>query len=226
MTKILIVEDNKDILYANRTMLELNGYEVLSAETLGAARTVCRENSVALIILDIMLPDGSGLEWCRELKRDTDIRILFLTALDADRDVIAGFRAGGDDYLEKPYHMEELLLRVEALLRRKNTVVPKREFGNIRFQNYAFSASCAGKDLSLRQKEFAVLKFLCDNAGSLFTAKEIYEVVWGVADAEANEIQPFYNCMSSLKEKIAGTNVKIVHEKGKGYTAAVKQNDS
>ncbi len=226
MAKILIVEDNKDILYANRTMLELNGYEVLSAETLGAARSVCRESSIALIILDIMLPDGSGLEWCRELKKDTDIRILFLTALDANRDVIAGFRAGGDDYLEKPYHMEELLLRVEALLRRKNTVVPKREFGNIQFLNYAFSASCSGKDLSLRQKEFAVLKFLCDNAGNLFTAKEIYEVVWGVSDAEANEIQPFYNCMSSLKEKIAGTNVKIVHEKGKGYTAAVKQNDS
>ena len=223
MAKILIVEDNKDILYANRTMLELNGYEVLSAETLSAARTVCRENTVALIILDIMLPDGSGLEWCRELRRNSDVKILFLTALDTNRDVVAGFRAGGDDYLEKPYLMEELLLRVEALLRRKNTGVPRQGFGNIRFLNYAFSASCGGKDLALRQKEYAVLKFLCDNDGVMFSAKEIYEVVWGVADAEASEIQPFYNCMSSLKEKIAATNVEIVHEKGKGYTAAVKQ---
>ena len=225
MTKILIVEDNKDILYANRTMLELNGYEVLSAQTLDAARSICRENNIGLIILDIMLPDGSGLDWCRELRAESDVKILFLSALDANKDVIAGFRAGGDDYLEKPYHMEELLLRVEALLRRKNTAAPKREFGNVVFSNYAFAASCGGRDLQLRQKEYAVLKFLCDNAGVMFTAKEIYEVAWGVADAEANEIQPFYNCMSSLKEKIAPTNVEIVHEKGKGYTAAVKQKE-
>ena len=222
MAKILIVEDNKDILYANRTMLELNGYEVFSAEPLTAAESVFRENNIALIILDIMLPDGSGLDWCRELRKTDDVKILFLTALDTNRDVIAGFRAGGDDYLEKPYHMEELLLRVEALLRRKNTAAPKHEFGNIVFSNYAFAASCGGRDLQLRQKEYAVLKFLCDNAGTSFGAKEIFEVVWGVAEAEPGELQPFYNCMSSLKEKIADSNVEIVHEKGRGYAVAVK----
>ena len=112
MAKILIVEDNKDILYTNRMMLELNGYEVLSAETLDAAETVFRENgNIALILLDIMLPDGSGLDWCRALRKNSDVKILFLSALDTNKDVIAGFRAGGDDYLEKPYHMEELLLR-------------------------------------------------------------------------------------------------------------------
>ena len=225
MSKILIVEDNKDILYANRTMLELNGYEVFSAETLGAAKSICRESNIELILLDIMLPDGSGLDWCRELKNDSDIKILFLSALDANKDVVAGFRAGCDDYLEKPYHMEELLLRIEALLRRKNTGAPRRSYGNILFSSYAFAASCGGKDLALRQKEYAILKFLCDNAGVMFGAKEIYEVVWGVADAEPNEIQPFYNCMSSLKEKIAETNVEILHEKGKGYAAAVKRDD-
>ena len=223
MAKILIVEDNKDILYANRTMLELSGYEVLSAETLGAAKTVCRENNIALILLDIMLPDGSGLDWCRELRQNSDVKILFLTALGADRDVLAGFRAGGDDYLEKPYHMEELLLRIKALLRRKTADVSKREFGNVLFSEYALTASSGGRDLLLRQKEYAVLKFLCDNAGTLFRAKEIYEIVWGVSGAGQNELQPFYNCMSSLKEKLAGTNVEILHEKGKGYTAVVKQ---
>ena len=223
MAKILIVEDNKDILYANRTMLELSGYEVFSAETLGAAKTACNENNISLILLDIMLPDGSGLDWCRELRQNSDVKILFLTALDADRDVLAGFRAGGDDYLGKPYHMEELLLRIKALLRRKTADVSKREFGNVLFSEYALTASSGGRDLLLRQKEYAVLKFLCDNAGTLFRAKEIYEIVWGVPGAGQNELQPFYNCMSSLKEKLAGTNVEILHEKGKGYTAAVKQ---
>ncbi len=148
-------------------------------------------------------------------------RILFLIALDTDKDVIAGFRAGGDDYLEKPYHMEELLLRVKALLRRKNTAAPRRGFGDILFSEYALTASCGGRDLQLRQKEYAVLKFLCDNAGTLFGAKEIYAVVWGATDAQPNEIQPFYNSMSSLKDKIAETNVKILYEKSRGYAAAV-----
>ena len=223
MAKILLVEDNRDILYTNRMMLELNGYEVLTAETLGAAETVCRDNgNIALIILDIMLPDGSGLQWCKALRENSDVKVLFLSALDTDKDVIDGFRAGGDDYLEKPYHMEELLLRVESLLRRKNTVVPKSGFGDIVFQDYAFTAGCGGRDLALRQKEYAILKFLCDNAGAWFSAKEIYEVVWGVTGAQPNEIQPFYNTMSSLKEKIAPTNVEIVHVKSKGYAAALK----
>ena len=223
MSKILIVEDNKDILYTNRTMLELNGYEVISAETIGAGRKCLSENSnISLVILDVMLPDGNGLDLCREIREGRDIRILFLSALDTSKDVIAGFRAGGDDYLEKPYHMEELLMRVEALLRRRNTGAAVTEFGNICFNDYSLSVSCNGKDLMLRQKEYSVLKFLCDNAGKYYSAKEIYEIVWGVQDADKSEIQPFYNSISSLKDKIAGTNVEIDHEKVKGYAAVLK----
>lgn len=223
MSKILIVEDNKDILYTNRTMLELNGYEVLSAETIGAAEKICEENGgISLIILDIMLPDGSGLDLCRELRKGSDVRILFLSALDTDKDVIEGFRAGGDDYLEKPYHMEELLLRVEALLRRKNIGASKSRFGDIEFHDYSFSADVKGRDLLLRQKEYSILRFLCDNAGEYFTAKELFEIVWGVPDADSSEIQPFYNSISSLKEKIAETGVEIAHEKSRGYSALIK----
>lgn len=224
MDKILIIEDNKDILYTNRTMLELNGYEVISAESLGAGKKLCAENkNISLVILDIMLPDGNGLEFCRELRKNSDVKILFLSALDTDKDIIAGFRAGGDDYLEKPYHMEELLMRIESLLRRRNIGLPRKEFGNINFHDYSFGASCCGKDLMLRQKEYAILKFLCDNSGNYFSAKEIFEIVWGVRDADSSEIQPFYNSISSLKEKIALTDVEIVHEKSRGYSAVLKE---
>lgn len=223
MVKILIVEDNKDILYTNSTMLELKGYEVLSAETIGAGEKICRENpNVSLIILDIMLPDGNGLEMCRRLKQNSDVKILFLSALDTKKDVLEGFRAGGDDYLEKPYHMEELLLRIEALLRRKNVGSPQESFGNIEFHSYSLSASCNGNDLMLRQKEYSILKFLCDNSGKFFRSKEIFQIVWGVDDAETAEIQPVYNSISTMKEKISETNVEIVHEKSKGYSALLK----
>ena len=224
MSKILIIEDNKDILYTNRTMLELNGYEVLSAESIGAGKKIFRETgNISLIILDIMLPDGNGLELCREIREDSDVRILFLSALDARRDVIEGFRAGGDDYLEKPYHLEELLMRVKSLTRRKNIGTPVHSFGNIEFREYSLGASCEGRDLSLRQKEYAILKFLCDNPDEFFTAKEIFEIVWGVTDSDSSEIQPFYNTVSSLKEKISETGVEILHEKPKGYRAALKK---
>lgn len=223
MSKILIIEDNKDILYTNRTMLELNGYEVISAETFAAGKKLCLESgNISLIILDIMLPDGSGLDLCRELREHSDVKILFLSALDTDKDVIAGFRAGGDDYLEKPYHMEELLLRVKSLLRRKNIGVSKTRFGDIEFHDYSFGASFKGNDLMLRQKEYSILKFLCDNAGEFFTAKEIFEIVWGVSDADTAEIQPFYNTISTVKDKIIDTDVEIIHEKSRGYSAVIK----
>lgn len=223
MTKILIVEDNKDILYTNRTMLELNGYEVLSAETFAAGKKICEENkNISLIILDIMLPDGNGLDLCKEIRAQSDAKILFLSALDTSKDVIAGFRAGGDDYLEKPYHMEELLLRVKSLLRRKNVGAVTRNYGEIEFHDYSFGASFKGNDLLLRQKEYSILKFLCDNAGEFFTAKEIFEIVWGISDADTAEIQPFYNTISTVKDKIINTDVEIIHEKSRGYSAVIK----
>ena len=224
MKKILIVEDNKEILYTNRTMLELHGYEILSAEKLSSAENILKENkSISLIILDIMLPDGNGLDWCKKIREESNVKILFLSALDTKKDIVEGFRSGGDDYLEKPYYMEELLARVDALLRRENSEVNKTNFGNITFHDYSLSADVNGEDLRLRQKEFSLLRFLCDNSGKHFTAKEIYKAVWGVDVKEQAELQPFYNIMSGLREKLEITNVEISHIKHVGYAAVIKE---
>ncbi len=115
---ILIVEDDYDILRANRTALVLKGYSVLEADTLKKGRRFVKELSPDLIILDILLPDGNGLAYCEELRGKNDVPILFLSALNTKKDVLAGLRAGGDDYMSKPYDMDELILRVDALLRR------------------------------------------------------------------------------------------------------------
>lgn len=223
MARILIIEDNKEILYTNRTMLELKGYDVISAETISAGMAMCEQyNNIALIILDIMLPDGNGLEFCKEFKKRSDVKVLFLSALNTKKDVIAGLRAGGDDYLGKPYHMEEFLLRVESLLKRKNHVSADESFGNIEFHGYSLSASCNGDDLLLRSKEYLILKLLCDNPQKYFSAVEIFETVWGIPDAESSEIQPVYNCISAIKDKISSTNVEIGYIRNKGYTATKK----
>lgn len=116
--KILIVEDDADIRAANRDLLELAGYRVVTASTLASGRDAVERNHPDLVILDVLLPDGSGLDLCRDLRKSDDVRILFLSALNTSEDVVEGLRRGGDDYLGKPYLTEELLLRVQALLRR------------------------------------------------------------------------------------------------------------
>ena len=117
MSTILLVEDNPHIMKINAEVLSLHGYEVLRAGTAAEAREQLRWHPVNLIVLDIMLPDGNGIELCRELKERYHIPILFLTALGENQDVVEGLRAGGDDYLPKPYDLEVLIARIEARLR-------------------------------------------------------------------------------------------------------------
>ncbi|HYE83780.1 MAG TPA: response regulator, partial [Clostridia bacterium] len=115
---VLIIEDDYDIRNANRAALELEGYRVYEADSLARGRSIAAEISPDLVILDILLPDGNGLYCCKELREKSDVRILLLSALNTKTDVLAGLRAGGDDYISKPYDMDELILRVKTLLRR------------------------------------------------------------------------------------------------------------
>lgn len=117
---ILLVEDNQHYLKINQKILSSKGYKVLEAETLAKGRELFLQEKPELIILDIMLPDGNGLELCEELRAGNDVPILFVSAKKADDDIIAGFEAGGDDYLPKPYGLEILLKRVETILNRTN----------------------------------------------------------------------------------------------------------
>ena len=116
---ILLVEDNRDIQKLNKETLERRGgYEVRLAMNLAEARKQITEQVPCLIILDIMLPDGSGLEFLRELRHSTNIPVLLLTALGESGDIVKGLKAGGDDYLAKPYNNDVFLARIESLLRR------------------------------------------------------------------------------------------------------------
>ena len=119
MSMILLVEDNPHIMKINAEALSMYGYEILQATTAGECREAMRWHPVDLVVLDIMLPDGDGVELCRELKERYQVPILFLSALGESRDVVEGLRAGGDDYLAKPYDLEVLAARVEARLRQE-----------------------------------------------------------------------------------------------------------
>lgn len=216
---ILIVEDDHDIRSANCAALKLEGYLVMEADTLTKGRSLVEEFSPDLIILDILLPDGNGLRYCEELRGKSGIRILFLSALNTKADSLAGLRAGGDDYISKPYDMDELLLRVEALLRRGKLIGLEEQvlrLGGLELDFVSRRALLNGRDILLRPKEFALLEILAHNYGRTVAIHELYEKVWGM-DA-AGDVRTVKEHISRIRSKLGeNSTFSIVSERGRGY---------
>ena len=185
--RILLVEDEENLLDAIKLNLELEGYEVEVADTGKKALRKIESQRFNLIILDVMLPEVDGFEICRKLRlTDVETPVLFLTAKDANEDKVQGFKLGGDDYLTKPFNLEELLLRVKVLVKRgasgKKEVITIREFkfsGNvINFVTYK-AIGVSGKEFELTKKEIALLKLLFDRKDSVVSRTQILQFVWG-----------------------------------------------
>lgn len=195
---ILLVEDDRDILKANRLALEMEGYRILEAGSLLSAQEIIRRSAPDLVVLDILLPDGNGLDFCRGFRRN-GIPVLLLSALGTKQDELAGLRAGGDDYITKPYIMEELLLRVDVLLRRNE---PKSiyHYGPLSLDLLSTQATLGGQALPLTQKEFIFLFLLVQKAGGMVEKGEISRHIWGSPAPE--NLQALYAMVSRLKKKI------------------------
>ena len=137
---ILLVEDDAPVLAENARRLNAEGYEVSAAAALAEGRRAVRTQAPDLAVLDILLPDGSGLDLCRELRAVAPVPVLFLTSLDDRKQVVDGLRAGGDDYLTKPYHLDELVARVEALLRRVEEEGRRQGARRVLLNTFSFQA--------------------------------------------------------------------------------------
>jgi len=212
---ILLVEDNPHYNKINREVLSSNGYRVLEADTLAKGRKMFLKEVPALIILDVMLPDGDGIMLCEELREGSDVPILFLSAKKADSDVIAGFKAGGDDYLPKPYSLSILLTRIEALLRRTSRVPETLTKGELSLDPLAGQAFFNGVDLLLSQKEFSLLLLFFQSENKIVSAEYIYEKVWKAPLGEdKNTLQAL---ISTLRKKIKQSGYGIITRRGRGY---------
>lgn len=215
---ILLVEDNIDILEANRLVLEMSGYTVITAATLKQARQQISASTPNLIILDILLPDGSGLDFCVQLRENnTNIPILCLSALSQNADIVKGLRSGADDYLPKPYDYNVLLARIEALLRRTHTD-PVHRLGPFTVDYLAQRVYKDGRDLLLKPREVALLQLFADNPGTYFPPTTIYERIWGGESLE--DIRTVYAHVSSLRRKMelyGDSPILIEQQRGKGY---------
>lgn len=215
MKQILLVEDNEQIMQGNERMLKRRGYEVITALTLAEARSAIQAQMPDLCVLDIMLPDGSGLDFMAELRKYSQTPILLLTGLTTPEDIVRGLTAGGDDYLPKPYDFGVLLARVEALLRRAQQVPECIHKGRLRLDVTADVATLDGADLLLSQKEFSLLLILVQNEERYISAEYLYEKVWKQAmTGNSNTLKTTIN---RLREKIKSSDYRIAWSRGEGY---------
>ena len=211
---ILLVEDNEQVLDGNKRMLERAGYETASALTLADARALISQRKPDLIVLDIMLPDGSGLDFMKEMSLH-GVPVLLLTGLDTKEDIIRGLTAGGDDYLTKPYNFDELLARVESLLRRAERVPEVIAKGRLSLDVTASVAMHDGTDLLLAKKEFALLLIFVQNEGRYISMDYLYEKVWKAPIGSDNAA--IRNAIKRLRTKISCSEWRIEWIRGEGY---------
>ena len=180
---ILVVDDEPDIRRICRILLENNGYRVYEAATgLEAVDAVRRYPEIDLILLDVMMPDMGGYDACSRIRECSMAPVLFLTAKTQEQDKLLAYRAGGDDFLAKPFSHAELIMKVESLLRRYRVYKSKESGQTLRpgivldEQNRRVSAG--GESMELTETEFSILQYLVQNRGRVVPVREIYETVW------------------------------------------------
>ena len=182
MRRILIIDDDKELSDITKDMLSDYEYEVDQAYSIEEAYEVLTDGRYDLILLDINLPDGEGYEVCRELRKVSMVPVIFASARTSVDDRITGFEEGGDDYLPKPYSMKELLVRVNALVRRTygmNTADETVQFGEVVVNLSSRSVTRAGKVVNLSLKEFDLLAYLARHINEAVEKDTLISEVWG-----------------------------------------------
>lgn len=218
-TKILLVEDDSTLAYVMKDILEDHGYEVLFSSDGEGGWQIFMRNIIDICLLDVMLPRKDGIALATQIrKKNAEIPILFLTAKSTEEDRIAGFKAGGDDYITKPFSMEELLLRIEVFLKRTQ----KKEdddkifkLGNFSFDSKNLLLSGGDEIQQLTQKEAELLKYLCKNPNVVVKREDILLNVWGKEDYFlGRSMDVFMTKIRKYLKDAQGINLSTVHGVG------------
>ena len=220
--KILIIEDEPDIRKNLEYNLSREGYSVLTAASIAEAEQLIYSNNLSLILLDLMLPDGSGLDLCKKMKSDPDVQnlpIIILTAKDDEVDKVVGFELGADDYVTKPFSVRELILRIKAVLKRgenkKDIVEIDRQFGDLKIDIDSHEVYVDGDLVNLTALEFKLLIQLVDRRGRVQSREQLLADVWGYSAEVTTRTVDTH--IKRLREKL-GTMGKYVQTiRGVGY---------
>lgn len=209
--KLLIVEDDRSLNHG--IALSLNNWEVVQAFSLQEARQALSKE-LDLILLDVNLPDGSGLDFCKEVRAFSRIPIIMLTANDMELDIVTGLESGADDYITKPFSLAVLRARVNAVVRRGQDEGRVFREGDFVFDFEEMKFSCGGTPVTLSKTEQKLLKLLVQNRGRTMTRESLLDRVWSDG-AEFVEENALSVCMKRLRQKLPGLPVKTVY--GIGY---------
>ena len=199
---IAIVEDEKELQDSLKALLESKGYDTVTAASCLQAEDIMGDHQVDMYLLDVKLPDGSGFDICRNIRKTSEVPVIFLTSCDDEESIVTGLDIGGDDYITKPFHTAELMSRISANLRRS-----KFNAGNIYrkgdicvdFDRYKITK--CGEELNISSNEFAIVHMLIENKGKVVRRDTIFEQIW---DIHGNFVE--YNtltvAMSRIKAKL------------------------
>lgn len=219
MAKILLLEDDESLNRGVSLKLQREGYEVLSALGVTQAVKMFRENEVSLIISDITMEDGNGLEFCREIRRVSDVHIIFLTALDQEVDIVNGYDVGGDDYITKPFSLMVLISKVNALMRRIGQPQEAGQVlvsGDIRVLCREMRVFKGEEEIILSKKELQMLLYFLEYPQQIISKEQILEAVWGIEGQYVDD-NTVPVTISRLKRKAAAGEEYIRNVRGLGY---------
>jgi two-component system KDP operon response regulator KdpE len=219
MTRILVVDDEPQILRALQTSLRGAGYEIDAATTGEEALTMAAVRPPDAVIVDLVLPDMRGTEVTRQLRSWTSVPVIVLSVVGDEAEKVAALDAGADDYVTKPFGVDELLARLRAALRRvEPSAEPVLEIGGLRVDLEAREVSVDGSTVQLTPHEYGLLRLLALNEGKLLTHKAILREVWGEAYADESHYLHVY--VSQLRRKLEPDPARpryILTEPGAGY---------
>ena len=223
--KIIVIEDEPDIRGNLEYNLSREGFSVSTAASISEANTLLTSTDYNLILLDLMLPDGSGLDLCKSIKSNSDtesIPIIILTAKDDEVDKVVGFELGADDYVTKPFSVRELILRVKAVLKRgskkKEIVEVVRQFGDLKIDVDSHEVHVDDAKINLTALEFRLLRQLVDTRGRVQSRDQLLSDVWGYSAEVTTRTVDTH--VKRLREKLGPMGKYVQTIRGVGYKFA------
>ena len=223
--KILVIEDEPDIRRNLEYNLSREGFSVSAAASISEASNLLASTDYNLILLDLMLPDGSGLDLCKSIKSNSDtesIPIIILTAKDDEVDKVVGFELGADDYVTKPFSVRELILRVKAVLKRgskkKEIVEVVRQFGDLKIDVDSHEVHVDDAKINLTALEFRLLRQLVDTRGRVQSRDQLLSEVWGYSAEVTTRTVDTH--VKRLREKLGPMGKYVQTIRGVGYKFA------
>lgn len=222
MKRLFLLEDDLSLINGLSFAIKKQGYDIDVARTMLEADNLWTDGRYDLVILDVSLPDGSGFEFCRKIRRTSKIPIMFLTAADEETDIIMGLDIGGDDYITKPFKLAVFLSRINALLRRSenfNTAVTELSSGGIKINLLKGEVYKQGNLLDLTVSEYKLLCLFMENPDQILSSEQILERLWDCSEnyIDNNSLTVYIHRLRTKIQDNPGEPKRIITVRGMGY---------